>query len=104
MAEIPIFSMLFDQEKQEEQLAELLQAFSDASGIPLEDIMASEFEEAIEPEFVTGEIGAEELEKAEEIFDLENEYSGETGDYLDELMNDLDVDPSDEDAYPDGEV
>ena len=95
--------MLFDQEQQEEQLAELLLAFSEASGIPLEEIMASEFEEPSEPEpeFVTGEIGAEELEQAEEIFDLENEYSGETGDYLDDLMDDLDVDPSDEDAYSD---
>ena len=96
----------------EEQLALLLESFSEASGIPLEEIMASEFEipltfetmPDIEPEFTTGEIGAEELEEAREDFDLSNPFDDASGDYLDELMDDLDVDPGDEDSYGEAEV
>ena len=98
MAEIPDFPMQSQLEEQENLIADLLADLAAATGIPLEDIMASEFEET-EAEFRTGEIGAEELEAARESFELENDYAEDTGDYLDSLMEDVDVDPGDEDIY-----
>lgn len=86
----------------EELLAEMLEDLAEQSGIPFGDIMASQFEEP-EPEFTTGEIGEEELEEAREQFTLENDYDVDSGDYLDDLMDDVDVDPGDEDIYTDTE-
>lgn len=82
---------------QEELLAEMLADLEEISGVPLEEIMASEFEEARD-DWRESDVYEEESES--EPLDLDNDYDMDVGDYLDELVDDYDVGDS-EDAYGD---
>lgn len=106
MAQFPLFTMIDQTQEQEEKLAQMLADLAEASGVPIEDIMASEFEEAApeEAEFRVGEIGERELEEAAERFEMENKYSKDSGAYLDQLLEDNEVNPKDEPDSPPLEI
>lgn len=93
----------------DDALAEMLDALSEASGIDLGDIMQDQPDEEPKEDlgelssFEEGEIG--ELEDTvEDDLDMENNYGDGFEEYLSDLFDDMDVDTGENDAYADAEV
>lgn len=97
-------------DENEELLANMLADLEKYSGIPLADIMASEFEptapgtlpEGFQVEPIEEPIGIESAGRMAEPFDLENDSGRDFNDYLDDYFEDFeDIDPDADDPYDD---
>jgi len=93
----------------EEIQAELLEDLEAITGISFADIMASQFETREGPEpapvFRTGEIDDVDIEDTiEDDLDMDNDSGSDFSEYLDDLMENSEIDTADNDAYAETDV
>lgn len=84
-----------DNEQEENLLADMLEDFSNLSGIDFGEILADQPEDEFE-EFPVHD----EPTESEEL-DLDNDYGSDVDDYFDNLFDDIDVDIDSEEGYGD---
>lgn len=89
----------------EDTLYEMLEDFAKLSGEKLDDIITEGLAEEIEPEGLAEGYESFELDElesedtVEDEFSLQNPWGDDVADYMDEVFDDVDVDPDAETDY-----